>query len=65
MLDIARIVVGNRQFEGTFPINIFDTTLLHFTIKLRQGPPGYVLTLDWNNRDSMFPTANIIHTLQT
>ena len=35
MLDIARIVVENRQFEGTFPLNIFDTTLLHFTVKLR------------------------------
>ena len=65
MLDIARIVVENQQFEGTFLIDIFDTTLLHFTVKLRQGQSGYVLTLDLNKKNSMFPTANIICNLQT
>ena len=65
MLDIAKIVIENRQFKRTFPINIFDTTLLHFKVKLRQGQSGYVLTLDWNKENRMFPTANIIRNLQT
>lgn len=61
---MAKMIIENRRFEGMFPINIFDTTLLHFKVKLRQGHSGYVLTLDWIKENSMFPTANIIIHLQ-
>ena len=45
VIEIGRMVIDNRQLEGTFPINIFDTTLLHFKVKLRQRQSAYVLTL--------------------
>ena len=64
ILDMAKMVIENRHFEETFPIDIFYTTLLHFKVKLRQGHSGYVLTLDWIKENSMFPTANIICHLQ-
>ena len=64
ILDMAKMIIDNQHFEGTFPIDIFDTTLLHFKVKLRQRHPGYVLTLDWIKENSMFPTANIISHLQ-
>ena len=50
VLEIATIVVENRRLERTFQINIFDKTLFHFSVKLRQVRTGYVLTLDWNNK---------------
>ena len=38
---------------------------LQFSVKLRQVRTGYLLTLDWNDKDSMFPPAIIMRTLQT
>ena len=46
VLEIGRMVIDNQQLEGTFPVNIFDTTLLHFKVKLRQRQSGYILTLE-------------------
>ena len=46
-------------------MNIFDKTTLHFSVKLRQVRTGYLLTLDRDNKESMFPPAVIMRTLQT
>ena len=45
-------------------MNIFDNTTLHFSVKLRQVRTGYILTLDWDDKESMFPSAILMHTLQ-
>ena len=65
VIEIGKMVIDNRGLEGTFPIDLFDTTLLHFKVKLRQRQTTYVLALEWIKENSMFPTATIIRALQT
>ena len=64
-MEIATIFIENRRLDGTFRTNIYDKTTLHFSVKLRQVRTGYLLTLEWNDKDSMFPPAIIMRTLQT
>ena len=63
VMEIATIILENRRLEGTFHLNIFEKTTLHFSVKLRSIRTGYVLTLDWDEEDRMFPPAVIMRTL--